>query len=99
MHALSIHDYLLERFPPLALAGGYELCLFQRGGEDQGLYKLPTRYSPARLKDVAGQAIIYIRSLQTNIPSGIQNQEQHVQSEVSGEMPYPKTFCNKNDII
>ena len=99
VHALSIHDYLLERFPPLALAGGYELCLFQRGGEDQGLYKLPTRYSPARLKDVAGQAIIYIRSLQTNIPSGIQNQEQHVQSEVSGEMPYPKTFCNKNDII
>jgi len=96
VHALSIHDYLFERFPPLALAGGYEFCLFQRGGEDQGFYKLPTPYSPARLKDVAGQAIIYIRPLQRNIPSGIQNQEQHVQSEVSGEMPYPKTFCNKN---
>ena len=37
VHALSIHDYLLERFPPLALAGGYELCLFERGGEDQVL--------------------------------------------------------------
>ena len=96
VHALSIHDYLLERFPPLALAGGYELCLFQRGGEDQGLYKLSTPYSPARLKDVAGQAIIYIRPLQRNIPTGIQNQEQHVQSEVSGEIPYPKTFFNKN---
>ena len=89
VHALSIHDYLLERFPPLALAGGYELCLFQRGGEDQGFYKLPMPYSPARLKDVAGQAIIYIRPLQRNILSGIQNQEQDVQSEVSGEMSYP----------
>ena len=29
MHALSIHNYLLERFPPLALAGGHELCLFR----------------------------------------------------------------------
>ena len=84
--------YLLERFPPLALAGGYELCLFQRRGEDQGLNKLPMPYSPARLKDVAGQAIIYIRPLQRNIPSGIQNQEQDVQSEMSGEMPNPKTF-------
>ena len=89
VHALSIHDYLLERFPPLALAGGYELCLFQRGGEDQGFYKLPMPYSPARLKDVAGQAIIYIRPLQRNIQSGIQNQEQDVQSEVIGEMSYP----------
>ena len=91
VHALS-HDYLLERCPPLALAGGYELCLFQRGGENQGLYKLPMPYSPARLKDVASQAIIYIRPLQRNILSGIQNQEQDVQSEVSGEMSYPKTL-------
>ena len=92
MHALSIHDYLLERFAPLALAGGYQLCLFQRRGEDQGLYKLPMPYLPARLKDVAGQAIIYIHPLQRNILSGLQNQEQDVQSEVSGKMPYPKTF-------
>lgn len=83
VNAHSIHDYLMERFPPLALAGGYELCLFQRGGEDQGFYKLPMPYSPARLKDVAGQAMIYVRPLQKDILNEVQNQEQDSQIEVS----------------
>ena len=47
MHLRSIHNYVLERFPPLTLAGGYELCLFQRGGDDQGFHKLEMPYSPA----------------------------------------------------
>ena len=44
-----------------------DVLLFQRGGENRGFHKLPTPYSPTRLKDIAGQANIYIRPLQKNI--------------------------------
>ena len=63
----SLHECLIEKFPPLSSAGGYELLLFQRGGEQQGFHKLPTPYTPARVKEIAGQAQIYIRPLQKNI--------------------------------
>ena len=63
----NIHDDLIERFPSLNNAGGYELLLFQRGGDDHGFHRLPMPYSPARLKEVAGQAIIYVRPLQRNL--------------------------------
>ena len=63
----SVHEALLDKFPLLQAAGGYELLLYQRGGEEQGFHKLPTPYSPARLKEVAGQAQIYIRPLQKNL--------------------------------
>lgn len=86
LHAPSINDRLMERFPSLALAGGYELCLFQRGGEDQGFYKLPMPYSSARLKDIAGQAMIYVRPLQKNILGETQNQEQDLHLEVRKAM-------------
>ena len=82
VHAPSIHNYVLERFPPLTLAGGYELCLSQRGGDDQGFHKLEMPYSPARLKEIAGQATIYVQPLQRNILDEIQTQEQDAQSEV-----------------
>lgn len=82
VNAESIHENLCEQYPPLATAGGYELLIFQRGGEERGFCKLPTPYSPARLRDVAGQANIYIRPLQKNIK--LENQERTVQpAEVS----------------
>ena len=65
--AATVHTHLTEKYPPLSLAGGYELLLFQRGGENRGFYSLPTPYSPSRLKDIAGQATIYIRPLQKDI--------------------------------
>lgn len=48
----SIHVRLVEKFPPLSVAGGYELLLFQRGGEEIGFHKLPTPYSihPGKIK-------------------------------------------------
>ena len=85
LHVPSINDCLMERFPSLALAGGYELCLFQRG-EDQGFYKLPMPYSSARLKDIAGQGMICVRPLQRNILSETENQEQDLDLEVRKEM-------------
>ena len=79
-NSLSIHDKLLERFPLLATAGGYELSLFQRGREDQGFCKLHMPYSPSRLKETADQAIIYVRPLQRNLDS--YGQEQDIQSDI-----------------
>ena len=57
----SIHDNLIKRFPLLEAAGGYKLLLYPRGGEEQGFHSLQTPYTPARIKEVAGQATIYIR--------------------------------------
>lgn len=79
---MSKHEYLCERYRPLSAAGGYELLLFQRGGEDRGFCKLPPPYTPMKLKDIAGQAHIYIRPLQKNIY--LENQDANIeQVEVS----------------
>lgn len=81
--ATSIHENLTEMFPPLSSVGGYELLLFQRGRENQGFHKLPTPYSPARLKDIAGQANIYVRPLQKNIQLNEFQEETAQPTEVS----------------
>ena len=82
VNASSVHEILMEKFPLLSSAGGYELLLFQRG-ENRGFHKLPTPYAPARLKDMAGQANIYICPLQNNLQMN-ECQEQTVQpTEVS----------------
>ena len=60
VNAPNVHESLTERFLPLSSAGGYEHFLYQSGGENRGFYKLPTPYSPPRLKDIAGQANIYV---------------------------------------
>ena len=57
----------MEKYPPLSLGGVYKLLLFQCGGDIKGFYSLPTPYTPLRLKDMAGQATIYIRPLQKDI--------------------------------
>lgn len=64
----SIHEHILSKFPRLNAAGGYELLLYQRGGDERGFHRLPLPYSAARIKEVAGtQAMIYVRPLQTDI--------------------------------
>lgn len=89
VNASSVHENLMEKFPLLSSAGGYELLLFQRGGENRGFHKLPTPYSPARLKDIAGQANIQVRPLQKNIQFNA-FQEQTVQpTKVSCVVSFP----------
>lgn len=63
----SVHEALLERFPVLSSAGGYELLLYQRGGAEQGFHKIPMPHTPSRIRELVGQAQIYIRPLQMNI--------------------------------
>lgn len=83
----SIHDSLLEKFPLLVAAGGYELLLYQRGGDDQGLHKLPAPYSPARIKEIAGQAQVYIRPLQKNL---MEPEEHFVQYQTDQHLEVSK---------
>ena len=63
----NVHQNLTERFPLLEQAGGYELLLFQRGGAEQGFHRIPPPYTPRRIKELAGQAQVYIRPLQKNV--------------------------------
>ena len=84
MNGSSVHPQLLERFPLLSSAGGYELLLHQRGGIDQGFHKIPTPHTPSRIKELACQANIYIRPLQINIEGLESTDKQELQlSEVS----------------
>lgn len=41
----SVQKHLLERFPLLADAGGFELLLYQRGGNDQGFHVINPPHS------------------------------------------------------
>ena len=62
------HSKILEKYPKLAMAGGYELLLYKRGGgDDAGFHSIKPPYTPLRLKDFSGQAKIYIRPLQKDL--------------------------------
>lgn len=64
----SVYSVLLEKFPKLEAAGGFDLLLFQRSaGDDNGFHTIQTAHTPCRLKDICGQAKIYIRPLQQDI--------------------------------
>lgn len=65
--ANHLHQKLLEKFPALSSGGGYELLLYQRGGLQHGFHKISPPYTPARIKEVAAQARVYIRPLQKNL--------------------------------
>ena len=72
------HSKILEKYPKLAMAGGYELLLHQRGsGDDAGFHPIKPPYTPSRLKDFSGQAKIYIRPLQKDL--AIEYEEQAVE--------------------
>lgn len=64
----SVYNGVIERFPQLVEAGGFDLMLFQRGtGEGAGFHKIHPPHTPLRLKELCGQAKIYIRPLQEDI--------------------------------
>ena len=64
------------RFPLLQAGGGYELLLYQRGGPEQGFHNIPPPYTPARIKELAGQAHVYVRPLQQELDD-IEQAEVH----------------------
>ena len=74
--ATDVHDSLVERFPLLQAGGGYELLLYQRGGPEQGFHNIPPPYTPARIKELAGQAHVYVRPLQQDLDD-IEQAEVH----------------------
>ena len=64
---VHLHNKLLEQYPDLVKAGGYELLLYQRSGLNQGFHKIEGSLTPRRLKDLVHQAQIFIRPLQRAI--------------------------------
>ena len=65
--ANDLHHNLVEKFPLLEAGGGYELLLCQQGGQEQGFHSIPPPYTPARVKELAGQVQVYLRPLQQNL--------------------------------
>ena len=63
----DVHYYILEAFPQLKDAGGYELLRAWNGRLLEVLPSPPHGYSVAYLRDVAQQAKIYIRPIQKNL--------------------------------
>lgn len=64
----SVYNGIIERFPQLSEVGGFDVMLFQRGtGEDAGFHRINPPHTALRLKELCGQAKIYIRPLQKDI--------------------------------
>ena len=77
-----LYEKVMECYPKLFDAGGFEFLLFQRGGgEDGGIHVISPPHTSSHLKDICSQAKIYIRPLQKDIclKDDIQNLEQDLQ--------------------
>ena len=81
----TLHSRLLSRYPKLENAGGYELLLYQRGGEEQGFHHLPGPHTPSRIKEIANASVIYIWPLQLDIQD--LNADDTCQSEEVRSVP------------
>lgn len=57
-------EKILTQYPLLKTAAGYELLLYQRGGDMKGFHRISEPHLPRKLKDLAGQSQIYIRPLE-----------------------------------
>lgn len=67
INSTDVHHNLIEKFPLLEAGGGYELLLYQRGGLEQGFHRITPPYTAARIKEIAGQAQVYVRPLQQDL--------------------------------
>ena len=88
------HEEITKHFPQLGETG-YEVLLYQRG-EDGGFFKIDPPYIPKRIKDIAGNAKIYLRPLQRNLiadSSGIESEVsiKHMQCQLS--VPVVSASC------
>ncbi|XP_022810363.1 uncharacterized protein LOC111347376 isoform X2 [Stylophora pistillata] len=64
----SVYNGIIQRFPQLSEVGGFYLLLFQRGiGEDAGFHRILPPRTPQRLKELCGQAKIFMRPVQKDI--------------------------------
>ena len=63
-----VYDKIVEQYPQLSEVGGFDFLLYQRGGgRDAGFHALNPPHVASRLKDLCGQAKIYIRPVQKDI--------------------------------
>ena len=64
----NLYGKVMECFPKLADAGGFEFLLFQRGsGEDGGFHVISPPHTSKHVKDVSSQSKIYIRPVQKDL--------------------------------
>lgn len=64
-----IYDTIVEHYPKLSEVGGFDFLMHQRGGgNDAGFHVINPPHTANRLKDLCGQAKIYIRPVQKDIP-------------------------------
>jgi len=69
-NASHIHKVLIETFPQLDQCGGYTLCRLSDNSHSLIEIEYPAKgLSVAYLKDILNQAKLYIRPLQSDIPS------------------------------
>jgi len=80
MNGSPVHSRLIKRYPKLQNEGGYELLLYQRGGEQQGFHILPTPQTPSRIKEIANAAVVYIRPLQQDILDMEEHTEENTET-------------------
>ena len=65
----SVYNTVLDNYPQLAEVGGFDFLLYQRGGgSDGGFHMIKPPHTANRMKDLCGQAKIYIRPVQKDIP-------------------------------
>ena len=61
-----MYSTILENYPKRAVAGGFDLLLYQRGGG--GFYAINGPHTASKLKYLCGQAKVYLRPVQRDIP-------------------------------
>lgn len=71
----DVHYYIMEAFPKLKEAGGYELLRSSNGRVLEVVPTPPGGYSAAYLKDVMQQAKIYIRPIQKSLSIDVEASE------------------------
>ena len=65
----SVYNTVLDNYPQLAEVGGSDFLLYQQGGgSDGGFHMIKPPHTANRMKDLCGQAKIYICPVQKDIP-------------------------------
>lgn len=95
----DIHEAILEAFPKLDQAGGYELLRLDQGKNLEVILPPPEGYSVGYLKDVLQQAKVYIRPLQKDlsmdpIPSTLVRHCRILHHHLKIYIMCPRTFIN-----
>ena len=80
-----IYDTIVENYPQLSEVGGFDFLLYQRGGGlDGGFHVVNGPHTAGRLKALCGQAKVYLRPVQRDIPLGLtaENVEENEQGHL-----------------